>query len=76
MPAKKVDYQIIIEAGSFGAGFDYHRVLVIEDRPGKPRVKSFNEAVIYAGFGSGPQEAINDFIRRNSSDVLDMIFDL
>jgi hypothetical protein len=76
MPAKKDKYQVVVEEGSFGFGYTCFRVSVVEDRPGKPRVRNFNAEPINVGFGKDPQDAIDDFIRRNNSDVLDMIFDL
>ena len=72
---RTIDYQILTEQGLFDSGSDYFRVTVVESGSGK-RVHSFNEERIQNGFGSNPKEAIDDFIRRNKSDVLDMVFDL
>ena len=72
--AKKIDYQILTEKGLFDAGSDYFRVSVVESGNGK-RVREFNIEPINVGFGATPKEAIDDFIRRNKSIVLDVIFD-
>ena len=71
----KVDYQILTEKGLFDEGSDYFRVSVVEVGNGK-RAQFFGPEAIHVGFGATPKEAIDDFIRRNISNVLDMIFDL
>ena len=37
-------------------------------------IKAFNEEPILIGYGATAKEAIDDFIRRNKSDVLNMIY--
>ena len=70
----KIDYQILVEKGFFDVGGDFFRVSVVES--GGKRVAQFNIVDVQLGFGRTSQNAIDDFIRRNSSDVLDKIFDL
>ena len=71
---KKNDYQIKIEEGSFdNDGSPMWRVNVFD---GIKKVSSFNQEGINTGFGATPQDAINDFINRNKSDVLNMVFDI
>ena len=71
---KKVDYQIVIEKGELAPRIDSFRVFV-SDGNGK-RLGEFNAAKVHEGFGLDTSGAVNDFIRRNSSDVLNKIFDL
>ena len=70
----KNNHQIKFEEGSFdNDGSPMWRVNVFN---GTKKVPSFNQEVINTGFGTEKQDAINDFINRNKSDVLNMIFDI
>ncbi len=71
---KKNDYRIKFKEGSFdNDGSPMWRVNVFN---GMNKVPSFNQERINTGFGAPPQDAINDFINRNNSDVLNMVFDI
>ncbi len=70
----KNNYRIKFQEGSFdNDGSPMVRINVFD---GIKRVSSFNQEVINTGFGTTKQDAINDFINRNKSDVLNMIFDI
>ncbi len=70
----KNNYRIKFQEGSFdNDGSPMWRINVFD---GTKRVLSFNQEVINTGFGTTKQDAINDFINRNESDVLNMIFDI
>jgi hypothetical protein len=63
--------KIKVEEGTLGDEQVIHRVFVVD---GIRFIRQFNEEMILTGFGATPKEAIDDFIRRNKSDVLNMIF--
>ena len=76
---KKNNYQVKFQEGSFdNDGDPMVRVNVFDGTVGafRKKVPSFNQEVINTGFGTEKQDAINDFINRNKSDVLNMIFDI
>ena len=72
MPPKD-EFKLRIENGLIGDGYDACRATVVNS-VGK-KITEFNVVPIQEGFGITPTDAINDFIRRNSSDVLNKIFD-
>jgi hypothetical protein len=64
--------KIKVDEGSFGDDDGViHRVYVVD---GIRYIREFNQEPILIGFGATAKEAIDDFIRRNKSDVLDIIF--
>jgi len=71
---RKIDYQIRVEQGTFAPDDDFFRVYV-SDELGK-RQRNFNAVKVNEGFGSTKTDAIKDFIQRNTSDVLNEVFDL
>ena len=62
---------IKIDEGTFGDDGVIFQVYLVD---GIMNVKRFNEEAINIGYGATPKEAIDDFIRRNKSDVLNLIF--
>ena len=70
----KNNYRIRFEEGSFDN--DSNPMWRVNVFDGTKRMSSFNQEKINTGFGSTKQDAINDFINRNKSDVLNMIFDI
>jgi len=70
--AKKADYQIRVDKGNVSDGQEFHRVVTVVN---SKRVSTLGTEKINEGFGATPKEAIDDFVRRNSSDVLNKIFD-
>jgi hypothetical protein len=63
--------QIKVDVGTIDGETDIYQVRVVD---GITNINYFNIEKIQRGYGSTPQEAIKDFIRRNKSDVLDQIF--
>jgi len=66
-------YKIKVIEGDFGDDQVIFRVTVIDE---EGQVREFNVEPIKPGFGATEKEAIDDFIRRNNSDVLDVVFNL
>ena len=64
--------KIKIDEGSFDGDGVIFQVRVVD---GIMNVNKFNIEKIQRGYGSTPKEATDDFIRRNKSDVLDLIFE-
>ena len=63
--------KIKVEEGTFADDQVIFRVFVVD---GIRFIRAFNEADILIGYGATEKEAIDDFIRRNKSDVLNIIF--
>ena len=68
-----LDYQTLVEEGTFDGGNPLFRVVVILNGS---RKDEFLGEKVNVGFGATPKEAIDDFIRRNTSSLLDKVFDL
>lgn len=63
--------KIKVDEGSFGDDGSIFRVYVVD---GIRFIREFNIEEIQVGYGATGKEAIDDFIRRNKSDVLNQIF--
>jgi hypothetical protein len=63
--------QIKVDVGTIDGETDIYQVRVVD---GIININYFNIEKIQRGYGSTPQEATEDFIRRNKSEVLDQIF--
>ena len=63
--------QIKIDEGSFDDEDVIFQVRVVD---GILNVNNFNAVKIQRGYGTSAKEAVDDFIRRNPSDVLDLIY--
>jgi hypothetical protein len=74
MPPKprKVDYDIAVEDGTLGDDYSIYRVKVIADGI---EVNQIGEGFVSCGFGQTPGKAVEDFINRNNSNILNKIFD-
>jgi len=63
--------KIRVDEGSFGDDGVIFKVYVMD---GEIFVRKFNIELIQTGYGATAKEAIDDFIRRNKSDVLEKIY--
>jgi hypothetical protein len=63
--------KIKVDEGSFGDDAVIFQVYVVD---GINFIRQFNAEDIQIGYGATPKEGIDDFIRRNKSDVLNRIF--
>jgi len=63
--------QIKIDEGTFGGEDTIYQVRVVD---GIINVNDMGAEKIQRGYGTLAKEAIDDFIRRNKSDVLDRIY--
>jgi len=63
--------QIKIDVGTIDGETDIYQVRVVD---GILNVNEFGRVTIQRGYGTSAKEAIDDFIRRNPSDVLGYIY--
>jgi len=63
--------KIKVDEGSFGDDGVIFQVYVMD---GEMFIREFNQEMIQIGYGATAKEAIDDFIRRNKSDVLSIIY--
>ena len=69
---RKVDYDIAVDEGNLSDSHEIFRVKVILNGV---EVNSIGESFISCGFGQTRQKAVEDFISRNNSNILNKIFD-
>ena len=70
----KIDFYTDVQVGDLDNSHEIYRV-VVKDQKGKI-VESIGSVSIENGFGQNRAEAYKDFIRRNSSGLLNKIFDV
>lgn len=61
LPVK--NYDVKVQKGKFAEFHEAYRIIV-------------DDLAVQDGFGNTPAEALNDFIQRNNSDILNKIFDV
>jgi len=66
-------YRIKVIEGDFGDDQPIFKIVIVDD---EGLARELGAERVNPGFGVNEKEAIDDFIRRNKSDVLDVVFDL
>lgn len=69
---KEIDYDLDFDQGNLADGYEMWRSKVVSNGL---EVRRIGEVFVSCGFGQTKQKAVEDFINRNSSDILNKIFD-
>jgi len=81
----KLDYYVAFQDGELYAGKTIQRAVVVkhrvwlegvESKESKDIVSVIDGVKVVNGFGSNPKETVDDFIKRNSVELLNKIFDI
>ena len=68
-----IDYILVFDEGKLDPG---HLIVRASVSDGKKTVEEIGVVKIQFGFGKDVPEAINDFIRRNDSKLINRVFDV
>lgn len=72
----KTDYILVYSKGKLDPSHVVFRAAVANAAKPKKALLKMGDEVIQNGFGSTKEVAIQDFIQRNKSNVIERIFDL